>query len=40
LTELDGVPEIVRVLAATTLMLNAGSELVWVPSVTLTAMFE
>ena len=40
MTELAGVPEIVRVLAATTLMEKAGSELVCVPSVTLMAIFE
>jgi len=37
---LAGVPEIVRVLAATTLIVKASSELVWVPSLTLITMFE
>ena len=40
MTEPEGVPEIVRLFAATTLMAKAGNELVCVPSVTLMAMFE
>jgi hypothetical protein len=39
-TALEGVPEIVRVPADTTLIANAGSELVCTPSVTLMTTFE